>query len=70
MDGHVRVWAIGDQKVIREWRAYWHENSKTFEENSAPNEIDSMTFSPDGKYLATMGFPKGSRFTVRIWEYS
>jgi WD40 repeat protein len=69
MDGYVRIWSIAGEKVVREWRAYWHENASTFEENPAPNEIGSITFSPDGRYLATMGHLKG-KSAVRIWDYT
>jgi len=69
MDGYVRIWSIAGQKVVGEWMAYWHENPSTFEENPAPNEIDSMTFSLDGRYLATTGHLKEG-FAVRIWDYT
>jgi len=69
MDGYVRVWSIAEQKVIKEWKAYWHDDRSSFEENPAPNEIDSMTFSPDGRYLSTMGHLKGGS-AVRIWDYT
>lgn len=71
MDGYVRVWSLGDQKVAREWRAYGAgEEPIPFEKDPHPYSIDSMTFSLDGRYLATMGHLRNKGFTVRIWDYS
>jgi WD40 repeat protein len=71
MDGYVRVWSIADQKVIREWRAYGTgEVQVAFKEMPWPYRIESMTVSPDGRYLATMGPHTSKGFTVRIWDYS
>jgi WD40 repeat protein len=69
MDGYVRVWSIGDQKVIRGWKAYWDDESEGFEKGDHPRFIEAMTFSADGRYLATLGLLKG-KFIIRIWEPS
>ena len=70
MDGYMRVWSIADQRVVRRWRAYGAgEEPLPFEEMPFPNSIDSMTFSPEGRHLATMGHLKGG-FNIRIWDYS
>jgi WD40 repeat protein len=69
MDGHVRIWSILEQKVIKEWRAYGtDEEPVPFRKDPSPNVIDSMTSSPDGRYLATIGDLKESS-AVRIWDY-
>jgi WD40 repeat protein len=70
MDGHVRVWSIKEQRISREWQAFWDDKPSPFEKNPAPNNINSMLFSREGQYLATMGFDIKSRFAIRIWEYS
>jgi len=68
MDGYVRVWSITMQKVIREWWAYGTgEEPVPFRKDPSPNTIHSMTFSPDGRHLATMG---GHPTSIRIWDYS
>jgi WD40 repeat protein len=70
MDGCVRIWSILEQKVIREWRAYGaDEEPVPFRRNPSPNEIHSMTFSPAGRYLATIGHLRGGS-AVRIWDYT
>jgi WD40 repeat protein len=69
MDGYVRVWSIGDQKVIRGWKAYWDDQSEGFEKGDHSRFIEAMTFSADGRYLATLGLLKG-KFIIRIWEPS
>jgi WD40 repeat protein len=66
MDGYVRVWSIAEQKVIREWKAHWRDTKSSFRENPAPDAIHSLTFSPEGRYLATMG---GNLFAIKIWDY-
>ncbi len=65
----VRTWSITEQRVVNDWRAYWHDNASTFNQNASPNMIEAMTFSPGGLHLATMGFLKG-RFAIRIWDYA
>ena len=70
MDGHVRIWSITEQKVIRGWKAYAADAPVTFRNSPAPYFISSMVFSHDGQYLATLGFDIKSRFAIRIWEYS
>jgi WD40 repeat protein len=70
MDGYVRVWSIAEQKVIREWKVYWLDEPISFKESGgAPNAIHSMTFSPNGRHLATIGHLKG-RSAIRIWDYT
>jgi len=70
MDGYVRIWSITEQKVIREWRAHWLDEPVSFRRSGgSPNAIHSMTFSPDGRQLATMGSLKG-RSAIRIWDYA
>jgi hypothetical protein len=70
MDGYVRIWSILEQKVIKEWRAYGaDEEPVPFRRDPSPNVIDSMTFSHDGRYLATIGDLKGGS-AVRIWDYT
>jgi WD40 repeat protein len=70
MDGYVRIWSILEQKIIKDWRAYGaDEEPVPFEKMSFPNVIESMTFSPDGRYLATMGHLKGG-YAIRVWDYS
>jgi WD40 repeat protein len=70
MDGRVRVWSIADQKVNREWQAFWNDNPIPFEKNPAPNLINSMIVSNDCRYFATMGFDIKSGFTIKIWDYA
>jgi WD40 repeat protein len=67
MDGYIRVWSITEQKVIREWRAHGTGEPVSFEKGPAPEPIHSITFSPSGRYLATMG---GSPSAIRIWDYT
>jgi WD40 repeat protein len=69
LGGNIRVWSIADQKVVREWIAYGSGESDPPEKTPFFNAIGSMTFSPKGQYLATMGFPKEG-FTIRVWDYS
>jgi WD40 repeat protein len=69
MDGYVKIWSIPEQKVIRKWRAYGHDNASAFDENPSPNMIHEIAFCPDGRHIATMGFLKG-RFAVKIWDYA
>jgi WD40 repeat protein len=70
MDGYVRIWSILEQKVIKEWRAYGaDEEPVPFRKDPSPNVIDSMTFSPDGRYFATIGDLNGGS-AVRIWDYT
>jgi len=70
MDGYVRIWSISEQKVIKEWRAYGaDEEPVPFRRDPSPNEIYSMTFSPDGRHLATIGHLKEGS-AVRIWDYT
>jgi WD40 repeat protein len=69
MDGYVRVWSIGDQKVIRGWKAYWDDESGGFGKDVNHRFIQAMTFSSDGRYLATLGLLRG-RLIIRIWEPS
>jgi WD40 repeat protein len=70
MDGCVRIWSILEQRVIKEWRAYGaDEEPVPFRRDPSPNEIYSMTFSPDGRYLATIGHLKEGS-AVRIWDYT
>ena len=70
MAGYVRIWSISEQKVVREWWAYGaDEEPVPFRKDPSPNVIDSMTFSLDGRQLATIGDLKGG-FAVRIWDYT
>lgn len=69
MNGYVRVWSITEQKVIREWQAFWNDKPTPFERDPAPNCIFSVIFSFDGRYLATMGFEAKAGFVIRIWDY-
>lgn len=70
MDGYVRVWSLKEQRISREWQAIWDDKRSPFEKNPAPNNINSMLFSHEGQYLATMGFDIKSRFAIKIREYS
>jgi WD40 repeat protein len=70
LGGHLRVWSITEQKVIREWIAYGSGESDPFQKTPSFDAVGSMTFSRKGEYLATMGFLKGSGFAIRIWDYS
>jgi WD40 repeat protein len=36
--------------------------------SASPYNIDSIVFSPDGRFIATQGFDGG--FHVKIWDYS
>jgi WD40 repeat protein len=67
MDGYIKVWSIAEQKVIREWEAYEAgKPSVPLKKNPSPNLIQAMTFSSDGRYLATLNL-FGS---IKIWDYS
>ena len=69
MNGRVRVWSIADQRINRDWEAFWNDKPTPFEKNPAPNLINSMIFSHDGRYFATMGFEIKSGFAIKIWDY-
>jgi WD40 repeat protein len=72
MDGHIRIWSIEDQKMVREWKAYWSETTIPFDDDdAAPYAINSMTFSSDHRLLATIGSDKIPRTAnIKIWDYS
>jgi WD40 repeat protein len=67
MDGIVRVLSINEEKVVKEWRAYG-EDSISLRGSATPNHIDSLVFSRDGRFLATMGYEKG--FVIKVWDYA
>jgi WD40 repeat protein len=69
MDGCVRIWSIADQKVNREWQAFRNDNPTPFEKNPAPNFINCVIFSFDGRYLATMGLEAKTGFAIKIWDF-
>jgi len=71
MDGHIRVWAIADQTMVKEWQVYSSERKTPFDSDAAPYAISSMIFSSDGRLLATMGSDKvPSTANIKIWDYS
>jgi len=67
MDGIVRVLSIKEDKVVKEWRAYG-EDSINLKGGATPNHLDSLVFSHDGRFLATMGYEKG--FVIKVWDYA
>ncbi len=69
LGGHIRVWSITEQKVVREWNATGSGESDSITEASSFEAIGSMTFSPKGQHLATMGFFKKG-VSIRIWDYA
>jgi WD40 repeat protein len=71
MDGHIRVWSIAEQRMVREWQAYWSERKTPFDSDAAPYPVNSMTFSSDGRLLATMGSDRiPSTANIKIWDFS
>jgi WD40 repeat protein len=65
MDGYLRVWSITEQKVIRQWKAYGGDQPVHFRRPPAPYNINSIVFSSDGRYLATIGL-----YAIKIWDYA
>lgn len=63
-DGHIQEWSFSTQKMVRDWQVF---NSVASEN---PNEVDSISISPTGKYLATLASSKWKGNTIKIWEYS
>ena len=71
MDGHIRVWAIDDGQLVKDWKAYWGDKALPFDSDAAPYAISSMTFSSDGHLLATLGKEKiPSTANIKLWDFS
>lgn len=70
LDGIVREWSVLEQRTVKKWQAYGiGAPQQKDDEDTSPFPLDAMSFSPDGKYLATVGLEPKIFFVVKIFDY-